>query len=582
VLGLLRAAGRPLAQSVIYAWNPLVLVEVWGTGHLDGALVPLVGGARWALVRNRYAGAGALLGVGALHKLYPAALLALVPAAGVPAAAAVFAGVVLLGYAPALVTSAAMLGSLPRYVTEEYFNPGLVRSLVDAPLAALAAAAAWTIAAAVVRRDAPLGERAVVLVGGLLLLSPNVFPWYAIWLVPLLAWAPSPAWIAFTGCIAFAYAFFLQQPWGVPGWARAVQGLPLALGAAWVAAEPALGGALARARDVSERPLPLRPPLPRSLYLETTSRCNSLCETCILTFGGREPQRDLTWGEFRRVVDQFPDLERVLLHGIGEPLLNRELPRMVAHLKARGARVLFNSNAITLSPQRARALIDAGLDELRVSLDASAAATYARIRGVDAFDKVVRNLEELRRVKDELRVAHPAVSLWFTALKDNIEEIPGLISLAGRAGAPEIHLQRLVYNGLGLATEEQSLYGRLHEREAALIEATVASAREAGVAFSASGAAAPEVSLTPAREGQPWSACRRPWTLAYVTVGGNVLPCCIAPWITGHYAGIILGNLYQESLEEVWWGQRYCEFRHDLQTREPPEPCRGCGVKWSL
>ena len=48
--------------------------------------------------------------------------------------------------------------------------------------------------------------------------------------------------------------------------------------------------------------LPLRPPLPRSLYLETTSRCNSLCETCILTFGGREPQKDLAWEEFRRVV----------------------------------------------------------------------------------------------------------------------------------------------------------------------------------------------------------------------------------------------------------------------------------------
>src|SRR5437867_10823568 len=96
--------------------------------------------------------------------------------------------------------------------------------------------------------------------------------------------------------------------------------------------------------------LPLRPPLPRSLYLETTSRCNSLCETCILTFGGREPRKDLTWREFRQVVDQFPALERVLLHGIGEPLLNRDLIPMIAHLKARRATVLFNSNVITLGP----------------------------------------------------------------------------------------------------------------------------------------------------------------------------------------------------------------------------------------
>ena len=93
--------------------------------------------------------------------------------------------------------------------------------------------------------------------------------------------------------------------------------------------------------------LTLRPPLPRSLYLETTSRCNSLCETCILTFGGREPAKDLGWNEFRAVVDQFPALERVLLHGIGEPLLNRELVPMVAHLKARGA-------ACSSTPTRSR------------------------------------------------------------------------------------------------------------------------------------------------------------------------------------------------------------------------------------
>ena len=326
--------------------------------------------------------------------------------------------------------------------------------------------------------------------------------------------------------------------------------------------------------------LTLRPPLPRSLYLETTSRCNSLCETCILTFGGREPARDLGWDEFRAVVDQFPVLERALLHGIGEPLLNRDLPRMVAHLKARGAVVLFNSNAISLSPRIGEELIQAGLDELRVSLDASTREMYARIRGVDAFDKVMANLEQfavLRRGRGA-----PAVSLWFTALRENIEEIPGLVPLALRSGAGAIHLQRLVYNGLGLATEAQSLHGRLEERESALIQETEAQARRAGVLFSASGATTPEVSLAPSHDDRPWSACRRPWGLVYVTVHGNVLPCCIAPWITQHYEGIILGNLFKQSLPEIWWGERYLTFRDEIQTATPPEPCRGCGVKWSL
>jgi len=100
--------------------------------------------------------------------------------------------------------------------------------------------------------------------------------------------------------------------------------------------------------------------------------------------------------------------------------------------------------------------------------------------------------------------------------------------------------------------------------------------------FSASGATEPEVSLSASRADQPWSACRRPWSLAYVTVHGNLLPCCIAPWITSDYDGLILGNLYRQSLEEIWWGERYRTFRLSLQTAVPPEPCRGCGVKWSL
>ncbi len=64
VVGLLRAGGRPLSNAAIYVWNPLVLIEVWGMGHLDGLLVPAVTGAAWMALRGRHAVAGALLGGG--------------------------------------------------------------------------------------------------------------------------------------------------------------------------------------------------------------------------------------------------------------------------------------------------------------------------------------------------------------------------------------------------------------------------------------------------------------------------------------------------------------------------------------
>ncbi|HTY76229.1 MAG TPA: glycosyltransferase 87 family protein [Candidatus Bathyarchaeia archaeon] len=233
VVGLLRASGRPASQLVIYAWNPLMLIEVWGMGHLEGLVLPAVVGAAWVALRGRYAPAGALLGLGALIKLYPAALLSLLPVAAWPTAGLAFLVVTLGGYAPAWISGTPVAGSLPRYVTEEYFNPGMLRSVLEAPALSLAAAALWVVIASVVRRNAALPARAVLLIGGLTLLSPNIFPWYVVWLVPFLAVAPSAPWIAFTGSVMFAYAFFLERPWAVPSWARLVEFAPLAIGAVW-------------------------------------------------------------------------------------------------------------------------------------------------------------------------------------------------------------------------------------------------------------------------------------------------------------------------------------------------------------
>ena len=116
--------------------------------------------------------------------------------------------------------------------------------------------------------------------------------------------------------------------------------------------------------EVAQRP-------PVCLYLEVTNRCNLLCTTCPRTYEELEPPADMSWDLFASIVDQVPDLARAVLHGVGEPMLVANLPRMVRYLKDRSAYVLFNTNGTVLSERHGRALIDAGLDELRVSLDAS-------------------------------------------------------------------------------------------------------------------------------------------------------------------------------------------------------------------
>jgi MoaA/NifB/PqqE/SkfB family radical SAM enzyme len=117
---------------------------------------------------------------------------------------------------------------------------------------------------------------------------------------------------------------------------------------------------------------------PVCLYLETTNRCNLLCTTCPRTYEELEPPADMSWELFTRIVDQYPAISRVVLHGIGEPMMVKDLPRMVRYLKERGTYVLFNTNGTLLRPKKGRELIDAGLDELRISLDAAEAKAAYR------------------------------------------------------------------------------------------------------------------------------------------------------------------------------------------------------------
>jgi radical SAM protein with 4Fe4S-binding SPASM domain len=99
----------------------------------------------------------------------------------------------------------------------------------------------------------------------------------------------------------------------------------------------------------------------------------------------------------------------------------------------------------------------------------------------------------------------------------------------------------------------------------------------------ASGLTTPLASLHGSGDGaRHWAGCQRPWTLAYVTANGNVLPCCISPWVAKDYRGLILGNAFTERFEAIWDGERYQRFRTDFESDTPPDPCRGCGRLWSI
>ena len=338
------------------------------------------------------------------------------------------------------------------------------------------------------------------------------------------------------------------------------------------------------AADPRRAPVAIRPPV--CLYLEVTNRCNLLCTTCPRTYVELEPPADLSWELFTRIVDQIPDLQRAVLHGVGEPMLVKSLPRMVRYLKDRGTTVLFNTNGTVLNERNGRALIDAGLDELRVSLDASTRESYLAVRGVDYFERILRNVRRFRAMQEREGHAKPRVSAWLTGLKDTIPELPAFVRLAAEIGVREVYLQRLVFfdrDQVGLARPDQALFESLAGAEAEYLREAERVAEELGLVFSASGAASePGMSLERKAEANPWSLCGRPWTLMYFTANGRALPCCIAPFAQHGYENYTLGDATQETLKEIWNGARYRDFRAALQSDQPPTACSNCGLRWSL
>jgi MoaA/NifB/PqqE/SkfB family radical SAM enzyme len=322
---------------------------------------------------------------------------------------------------------------------------------------------------------------------------------------------------------------------------------------------------------------------PVCLYLETTNRCNLLCETCPRTFETLEPPADMSWELFTRIVDQVPNVARVVLHGVGEPMLVKDLPRMIRYLKARGIYVLFNTNGTLMQPKRFQELIDTGLDELRVSLDAADRESYARVRGKDFFNRIVRDVGKFTAYQKQVGATTPRVSLWLTGLKETVEQLPAFVRLAATIGVTEVHLQRLVFDeqGYGMATAAHSLFESTQEEERAAIEAAQAIGAGLGVTLDASGATEPGLSLK-RQDDRAWSTCRRPWSLMYFTAHGRALPCCIAPFSVRGYSNYTLGDATQQDLREIWNGPAYQDFRKSLLSDTPPAPCQNCGMRWSL
>ncbi|MFH1358701.1 MAG: radical SAM protein [archaeon] len=145
---------------------------------------------------------------------------------------------------------------------------------------------------------------------------------------------------------------------------------------------------------------------PKYFEVETIRACNAMCNMCpVWRLRDRGSiMSDFLFSKMTNEMKNYSDwIERVCLSRNGEPLLDPKLIQRIKMLKQAGIKeVSFSTNASLLDEEKSNALIQAGLDDLRFSIDGTTKETFEKVRkGLD-FDKVVENCLRFIKLRDKL------------------------------------------------------------------------------------------------------------------------------------------------------------------------------------
>jgi radical SAM protein with 4Fe4S-binding SPASM domain len=325
--------------------------------------------------------------------------------------------------------------------------------------------------------------------------------------------------------------------------------------------------------------------LPSFVQIEPVGQCNLRCKMCPIQFrkDGQpgSPSAFIPIDVFRKLIVQFDRLTELHLQGLGEPLLHPHFFDMVRFAAQRGIRVSTNTNMTVMTDARAAECVASGLHTMHVSLDGATAGVYESIRVKGRLHKVLRNLRRLMKAKAAAQTALPHVRLVAVVMRQNIDELPGLVRLASEEGAESLSVQQLChdfgesslpehYQPMRRFINEQRLLkdDRAHVLQV-FQEAMVEAARlriEIRLPNIEPRAHPPG---TPGRKRCDW-----PWRGSYISYDGKAMPCCMVSTPDR----INFGDMVHDGVATVWSNDAYEDFRARLSSDDPPEICRSCAV----
>ena len=281
--------------------------------------------------------------------------------------------------------------------------------------------------------------------------------------------------------------------------------------------------------------------MPYALQLDLACMCTLKCPLCFLGQGMKgRPKGIMSMETFCKAIDEFQEYAIIVqLCCRGEPLLNKQLPEMIAYANAARLITVISTNMNIFDEKTAVQLIDSGLKKIVISLDGASEETYKIYRVGGDFKRTLENIELLIRVKRQKKARFPRIVLQFLIFKFNLHEIAKIRELA-RSLDVELSLQQGCLGG-----PEYEPYTGTHSEE--LIDQWIVPPEELLKTVKTSKGRAiffdyfrNEATLSDER-------CLFLWKTSFINWDGSVSPCCFV-----YQTDRDFGNIHQDSFRSIY------------------------------
>lgn len=302
--------------------------------------------------------------------------------------------------------------------------------------------------------------------------------------------------------------------------------------------------------------------LPFALDVEPTTFCNFRCTMCHVS-DVDFVHRHMPLALFQHIIDTNPQLLKIHLQGMGEPLLCPDFFAMAAYARGKGILVQTTTNASQITAHSAEQFAQLGFSSIGISVDGATAETFEKIRVRSNFQRVTQGITTLIATLQERKSA-TAVRAWTVVQEHNHHELVEIVELAHSLGFSALTLQVFVSSwGKQQWVDKNSSKTIVDFRS----DATIQKALQRGVQLKF------PVSVFTGNLYSPARPCLWPWYSAYIGAGGEMIPCCIL----GDAKVKTFGTISAErSLRDIWYSDEYQQFRMLHQRGTIPGFCEQC------